>query len=63
MEEKSALGTTTAMRIDLLRGADVAYWCHLFGVEAADLRRAIQQVGPRAQAVHQYLIAHPPKSH
>ncbi|MDE1947361.1 MAG: DUF3606 domain-containing protein [Burkholderiales bacterium] len=55
--------STASTRIDMLRGADVAYWCHLFGVEAADLRRAVQQVGPRVQAVHQYLSEHPPKPH
>lgn len=42
-------------RIDLLRDVDVAYWCRLLDVDHAQLRRAVQQVGPRAESVVRYL--------
>ena len=37
-------------RIDMTRDFDVAYWCRLFDVDHAQLRRAVQQVGPQASA-------------
>lgn len=42
-------------RIDLLRDVDVAYWCRLLDVDHTQLRRAVQQVGPRAESVVRYL--------
>ena len=52
-------GESSSARIDSLSGADVAFWCRLFGVSMRDLRRAVQRVGPRAQAVYRYLAEHP----
>jgi hypothetical protein len=46
---------TGGERIDLTRDVEVAYWCRLFDIDHAQLRRAIQQVGPRAPAVARYL--------
>jgi len=42
-------------RIDLTRDTDVAYWCRFFDVDHRLLRRAVQQVGPRAPAVLRWL--------
>jgi formyltetrahydrofolate synthetase len=39
------------VRIDLLSDTDVAYWCRVLDVDHRELRRAVQQVGPRADAV------------
>lgn len=46
---------STSARIDLLRDVDVAYWCRLLDVDHTQLRRAVQQVGPRAEAVARHL--------
>jgi hypothetical protein len=42
-------------RINLLKDLDVAYWCRAFDVDHCELRRAVQRVGPRADAVARYL--------
>ncbi len=42
-------------RIDLTRDLDVAFWCRLLDVSHDQLRRAVQRVGPRADAVFRYL--------
>jgi hypothetical protein len=42
-------------RIDLTHDVDVAFWCRVFDVDHGELRRAVQHVGPRAQAVLRYL--------
>ena len=39
----------------MTRDFDVAYWCRLFDVDHAQLRRAVQQVGPQSSAVARYL--------
>jgi hypothetical protein len=44
-------------RIDLLSDTDVAYWCRLLDVDHGELRRCVQQVGPRADAVARCLGA------
>ena len=38
-------------RIDLLSDTDVAYWCRLLDIDHGELRRCVQKVGPRADAV------------
>lgn len=53
--DPSSSAVNGSPRIDLLRDADVAFWCRVFDVEHCELRRAIQQVGPRADAVIRYL--------
>ena len=56
MEEHIDAGShRESARIDLLRDTDVAYWCRLLDVDHAELRRAVQQVGPRADAVLRHL--------
>ena len=42
-------------RIELLHALDSAYWCRLFDVSQAELRFAIQQVGPQPAAVRRFL--------
>jgi hypothetical protein len=42
-------------RIDMLRESDVHFWCRTFDVSPAQLRSAVQQVGPRADAVQRCL--------
>jgi hypothetical protein len=38
-------------RIDLTSDTDVAYWCRVLDIDHSQLRRAVQKVGPRADAV------------
>ena len=42
-------------RIEMRSDLDVAYWCHAFGIDDHELRRVVQRVGPRADAVARYL--------
>lgn len=42
-------------RIDLTRDVEVAFWCRLLDVDHTQLRRAVQQVGPRSDAVMRHL--------
>jgi hypothetical protein len=51
------LPTIEPPRINLLKDLDVAYWCRALDVDHCELRRAVQRVGPRADAVARY-IAH-----
>ena len=39
------------VRIDMLSDTDVAYWCRVLDVDHHTLRRAVQKVGPRVEAV------------
>jgi len=48
---ESDLSTERSMRIDMLSDTDVAYWCRVLDVDHHTLRRAVQQVGPRVEAV------------
>lgn len=41
--------------VNMLSGSDIAYWCRVFDVNMTELRQAVQQVGPQAQAVRAYL--------
>ena len=45
-------------RIDMLSDTDVAYWCRVLDVDHHALRRAVQKVGPRAEAVMRCLGKH-----
>ena len=45
----------TQTRIELRHELDSAYWCRLFDVSHAELRYAIQHVGPQAAAVRRFL--------
>jgi len=42
------------MRIEMRHVADAAYWCRVFDVSPAQLRRAVQQVGPQVDEVRRY---------
>ncbi|HEX6706946.1 MAG TPA: DUF3606 domain-containing protein [Albitalea sp.] len=53
------LSSSTSARIDLTRDVDVAFWCRLLDVDHSALRRAVQHVGPRADAVMRYLGTQP----
>jgi len=53
--EIDTMGQAGGQRIDMTRDVDVAYWCRLFDVDHAQLRRAVQQVGPQSSAVLRYL--------
>ncbi|RQP22242.1 DUF3606 domain-containing protein [Piscinibacter terrae] len=53
--ETDAFTGSEHARIDLTRDVDVAFWCRLLDVDHSQLRRAIQQVGPRSDAVMRYL--------
>ncbi len=41
--------------IDLTRQMDVAYWCRVFGVSAAQLREAVHHAGHQVDEVRRYL--------
>lgn len=60
--ETNPSSIASSARIDLLRDVDVAYWCRLLDVDHAQLRRAVQQVGPRAESVVRYLKRKRPAS-
>ncbi|EWS56885.1 MULTISPECIES: DUF3606 domain-containing protein [Methylibium] len=60
--ETNPSSIASSARIDLLRDVDVAYWCRLLDVDHAQLRRAVQQVGPRAESVVRYLKRELPAS-
>lgn len=45
------LSTERHVRIDMLSDTDVAYWCRVLDVDHHALRRVVQQVGPRVDAV------------
>jgi hypothetical protein len=44
-------------RIDLTRGAEVAYWCRIFDVDMAQLREAVHHAGHQVAEVRRYLSA------
>ena len=44
-----------AQLIDLTRQMDVAYWCRIFDVSAAQLREAVHHAGHQVQEVRRYL--------
>ena len=56
-DDSDLYATASSARIDLTRDVDVAFWCRLLDVDHGDLRRAVQHVGPRADAVMRYLSA------
>jgi len=54
-DDIDTIGHAGGQRIDMTRNVDVAYWCRLFDVDPAQLRRAVQQVGPQSSAVARHL--------
>jgi hypothetical protein len=57
MDQSSTPATPGRQRIDMLHDADVHFWCRLFDVTPAQLRYAVQHVGPQADAVRRHLMA------
>jgi len=57
MDNDSAPSGEPNARINMVSDTDVAYWCRVLDVDPHTLRRAVQQVGPRADAVVRYLAA------
>jgi hypothetical protein len=55
MESTPDTRLDTQTRIELRHELDSAYWCRLFDVSHAELRYAIQHVGPQAAAVRRFL--------
>ncbi|MED5618103.1 DUF3606 domain-containing protein [Ideonella sp. BN130291] len=47
-------------RIEMRRDTDIAYWCRVLDVSPAELRRAVQHVGPQVAAVRRHLRREPP---
>ena len=45
----------TAQLIDLTQQMDVAYWCRVFDISAAQLREAVHHAGHQVQEVQRYL--------
>ena len=45
----------TAQLIDLTHQMDVAYWCRIFDVDAAQLRQAVHHAGHQVTEVQRYL--------
>jgi len=43
--------------INLTRTMDVAYWCRVFDVSAAQLRDAVHHAGHQVADVRRYLVA------
>ena len=48
-------GGADRQRINVDQEHEVRYWTENLGVSADELRRAVQQVGPMANAVRQHL--------
>ena len=44
--------------IDLTHETDVAYWCRIFDVSAAQLREGVQHAGHQAEDVQRWLREH-----
>lgn len=55
MHDPDAAIKVAPARIELRNELDCAYWCRVFDVTHAELRQAIQQVGPGVAAVRRYL--------
>ena len=51
-----------AQRIDLTQQMNVAYWCRIFNVDAAQLREAVHHAGHQVQEVQRYLVQHLPRA-
>jgi hypothetical protein len=55
MIDRPASDSRTLHRIDMLHDADVHFWCRTLDVSPAQLRAAVQRVGPQADAVRRDL--------
>jgi hypothetical protein len=53
-------GAAMAQLIDLTQQMDVAYWCRIFDIDAAQLRDAVHHAGHQVQEVQRYLKQHLP---
>lgn len=55
MDDKTQTGTPDRDRISLNQEHEVQYWTKALGVSADQLQKAIQAVGPTAEAVRRHL--------
>ena len=53
----SSAQTSTSQRIDLLKSADVAYWCRIFDVSVEQLREAVHHAGHHVAEVRRYIVS------
>ena len=51
----NALDAAAVQRIDLTQQMDVAYWCRIFDISAAQLREAVHHAGHQVHEVQRYL--------
>lgn len=52
-DNPSARGQQDRSRINVNQEHEVRYWSEKFGISAEELKQAVQQVGPMADAVEQ----------
>lgn len=55
MDDKDNTGSPDRDRISLSQDHEVQYWTRALGVGVEELQKAVQAVGPTADAVRQYL--------
>lgn len=55
MDDPSRTGSPDRDRISLTQDHEVQYWTRALGVSAEELQRAVQAVGPTAEAVRRHL--------
>ena len=60
MENAQPTGSSPSLplpggRIEMRQDTDTAFWCRVFDISPAQLRRAVQQVGPQVAEVRRYL--------
>lgn len=57
MDDKNNTGSPDRDRISLSQEHEVQYWTKALGVSADELQRAVQAVGPTAEAVRRHLAS------
>ncbi len=57
MDDKNNTGSPDRDRISLSQDHEVQYWTKALGVSADELQRAVQAVGPTAEAVRRHLAS------
>ena len=54
--------STGPAQIDMNDSDEVHRWCETFNCNATDLQEAVNEVGPLAEDVHQFLSHRPPQT-
>jgi hypothetical protein len=62
-DHQPILGNEDRQLINVNQEHDVRYWSHRFGITLAQLREAVQAVGPNARAVGTYVHQRSGRSH